>query len=208
MLFFTLILCFLPNISIAALYSGLYGSYTNNKYLVQNTFNLFWNVTNDSLIAEIQVKTVGWLAFGISPTGGMDQADVIVAWIDSNGKTNFTDRHIRGKNVLIDSVQNWFLIASKKLNGFTTIQFKRLINTCDDNDMIIPSGTVKLIVAWNNALPPVGGDISYHGPNNRSPVRLLLLNSLNQPLVITAADKIETYDFNLNVIETKTIYLI
>jgi hypothetical protein len=83
---------------------------------------LFWNVTSDSLIAEIQVKTAGWLGFGISPTGGMDGSDLIVARINSNGKTNFTDRHIIERNVLIDSEQNWFLLNNQKLNGYITIQ--------------------------------------------------------------------------------------
>ena len=130
----------------------------------------------------------------------MDQADAIVAWIDSNGKTNFTDRHIIGKSVLIDTVQNWFLMASQKSKNLTTIQFKRLITTCDETqDMVIPNGSVRVILSWSDSLPPAGGDISYHGPNNRYTLSLLLLNTLNQPLVITAADKIEAYDFTVNV---------
>ena len=129
----------------------------------------------------------------------MDGSDAIVAWIDSNGKINFTDRHIIGRNVLIDKEQNWFLINSRKSNNLTTIQFKRLINTCDDQDMVIPNGTVRVVVSWNNELPPVGEDISYHGPNDRSPLSVIILNAINQPLVITAADKIETYEFNVNV---------
>ena len=64
MLIFALILCLLPNNSIAVLYSGLFGSYTNNKVLVPNVYNIFWNVTSDSFIAEIQVHTNGWLGFG------------------------------------------------------------------------------------------------------------------------------------------------
>ena len=84
----------------------------------------------------------------------MDGSDAIVAWIDSNGKINFTDRHIIGRNVLIDKEQNWFLINSRKSNNLTTIQFKRLINTCDDQDMVIPNGTVRVVVSWNNELPP------------------------------------------------------
>jgi hypothetical protein len=52
----------------------------------------------------------------------MDGSDLIVARINSNGKTNFTDRHIIGRNVLIDSEQNWFLLNNQKLNGYITIQ--------------------------------------------------------------------------------------
>jgi hypothetical protein len=199
MLQLALIFLILPLKSIDSQYSGLFGSYTNNKVLVSNVYNLFWNVTSDSLIAEIQVKTIGWFGFGISPTGGMDGSDLIVTWINSNGKTNFTDRHIVGRKVLIDSEQNWFLLKSQKLNGYTTIQFKRLINSCDVQDMIIPNGTVKVIISWNDALPADGEDISYHGPNNRYLLSVIILNAISQPLIITPADKIETYNFSVNV---------
>jgi hypothetical protein len=184
---------------ISAQYNGLLGTYTYHRVLVSNIYNLFWNITKDSLIVELQVKTSGWLGFGISPTGAMDGSDVIIAWIGLNGKTNFTDRHMVGRNVFIDSQQNWFLTGNQKSNGYTTIQFKRLINTCDDQDMIIPNGTVRIIIAWSNALPLQGDDISYHGATNRYSISLIILNSLTQPLVITPADKIETYDFNVNV---------
>jgi hypothetical protein len=55
MLLLALIFLLLPLNSIDAQYSGLFGSYTNTKVLVSNVYNLFWNVTSDSLIAEIQV---------------------------------------------------------------------------------------------------------------------------------------------------------
>jgi hypothetical protein len=122
MFLLALIFLLLPLNPIDAQYSGLFGSYTYTKVLVSNVYNLFWNVTSDSLIAEIQVKTAGLLGFGISPTGGMDGSDLIVARINSNGKTNFTDRHIIERNVLIDSEQNWFLLNNQKLNGYITIQ--------------------------------------------------------------------------------------
>ena len=58
---------------------------------------------------------------------------------------------------------------------------------------------MRIIIAWNNALPLRRGDISYHRATNRYSISLIILNSLNEPLVITPANKIETYDFNVNV---------
>ena len=37
----------------------------------------------------VEVKTRGWIGFGISPTGAMINSDLIIAWIDDNGKTHF-----------------------------------------------------------------------------------------------------------------------
>jgi hypothetical protein len=65
--------------------------------------------------------------------------------------------------------------------------------------MIIPNGTVIIIISWNDALPADGEDISYHGPNNRYPLSVIILNTISQPLIITPADKIETLNFSVNV---------
>jgi hypothetical protein len=65
--------------------------------------------------------------------------------------------------------------------------------------MIIPNGTVIIIISWNDPLPADGEDISYHGPNNRYPLSVIILNTTSQPLIITPADKIETLNFSVNV---------
>lgn len=35
---------------------------------------------------ELHCKTNGWLGFGLSPNGDMPGADIVIAWIDQNGK--------------------------------------------------------------------------------------------------------------------------
>ena len=176
--------------------------YVNNKVLVDGSYKIYWNYTKTDIIGEIHVKTIGWIGFGISPNGGMAGSDVFVAWIDSNGLTNFTDRYITSdRRVLVDNEQNWFLLGSLKSNGFTIIKFTRKIETCDayEQDLTIPMGTVRVILAWNDQLPAKNGDISYHGFNNRATRSLLLLNSYNQELKIASDDALETYSFTVNV---------
>ena len=193
-------ICFFLPYGVFTQFPTPLGNYANSMVLVNDIYKIHWNATATSITAELHVKTKGWLGFGISTNGGMVGSDVIVAWIDNNGHTNFTDRHISAsRQVLIDNQQNWFLLGSQKTGNFTIIQFTRLINTCDDQDLVIPTGTARVIVAWNDYLPPAGQDIQYHGAQNRQPVSILFRNSLKQPLVITPADKIESYDFNVNV---------
>ena len=64
--------------------------YTDFIDLVEGKFRLYWNTTDKDLIGEIHCQTNSWVAFGISPNGGMDNSDVFIAWIDQNGNTNFT----------------------------------------------------------------------------------------------------------------------
>ena len=65
--------------------------------------------------------------------------------------------------------------------------------------MVIPTGSVKVIVAFGSTMPASGGDISYHGVSNRASVAMVILNSLNSPLVISAADNAVNYNFTFNV---------
>ncbi len=68
------------------------GVYANNIDLIDNgIYRFYWNFTSTDLVGEIHVKTNGWVAFGLSPNGGMDKSDVIVAWINDNtGEVHFT----------------------------------------------------------------------------------------------------------------------
>jgi hypothetical protein len=122
-------------------------TYTNTKILVEPDVFLFhWNFSKIELIGEVHVKTQGWVGFGLSPNGGMDGSDVFVAWIQSDGQTNFTDRHIKGRSVLVDVNQYWKLLGSLRRDEYLIIKFKRNIDTCDTKeDLIIEEGTPRVI---------------------------------------------------------------
>lgn len=156
-------------------------TFSNHIVLIKpDVYILYWNYTNTSLTGEIYVKTTGWVSFGLSPNGGMNGSDVFVAWINSNGTTNFTDRHIIDRNVLIDKQQDWFLLKSTKNDGYIIIQFTRKIHTGDPNgeDLDIEPGTPQVIFAYNPVVPT--DDIFYHGSTNRGSASVPLISSLNQ----------------------------
>lgn len=139
--------------------------YTNTADLAdENDFVFYWNTTSDQrLVGEIHARTLGWVGFGLSPNGGMDGSDVIVAWIDGyNGIANFTDRHIVGREVLIDANQTWALKGSYRREGFTVIQFERPLVSCDPDDISIEVGTPFFIYAMGDDHPAFGQDIGYH----------------------------------------------
>lgn len=57
----------------------------------QHDFVLKWNHSNGSMDFEVSAKTQGWIAFGFSPNGGMDQSDVMFGFVDKeNGGGNIT----------------------------------------------------------------------------------------------------------------------
>jgi hypothetical protein len=64
--------------------------YVNHVELMPGFFHFHWNFSETDIIGEIHVKTEGWVGFGLSPNGKMDQSDVVIGWIDADKKVNFT----------------------------------------------------------------------------------------------------------------------
>ena len=48
-------------------------------------YYLFWTFDEDFITFEVHVKTQGWVGFGMSSTGGMKGADIVVGWV-KNGQ--------------------------------------------------------------------------------------------------------------------------
>jgi hypothetical protein len=170
-----------------------------NKFVLANPneFILYWNYTHTDILFEIHVKTTGWAGFGLSPNGGMDGSDVVIIRIDSSsGSFNFTDRHIVGRSVLIDQVQNWIPLLLTTQGEYLIAKFTRKIKICDETneDMDITEGTPYVIFAYGANL--VNGDITYH--DFRGSKTLPLISSLNSEINLDMS-KVVTTDFRVNV---------
>ncbi|RNA32042.1 DBH-like monooxygenase 2 -like protein [Brachionus plicatilis] len=150
-------------------------NYANIFQLIPGVYNLYWNYTDSEITFEVHCKTSGWVGFGFSPNGGMDKSDVVVGWI-SGGKTNFTDRHIQGRSVIVDQKQDWHLLKSYESDGISVFKFKRSIKLCDAEDSIIDKGTPNVIFAFGEQDPLPGQDISYH-QSNRGSTKINLITS-------------------------------
>ena len=66
----------------------------------------------------------------------MNGSDVIIGWI-LNGKVNFTDRFIYGRDVKIDRKQDVNLLYAIEKDEFTILKFKRPLKLCDSDDRSI-----------------------------------------------------------------------
>ena len=139
-------------------------NYQYELNLIAGFYKIYWNYTDTDVLIEVHCKTDGWVGFGFSPNGGMDGSDVVVGWI-SNGQVNFTDRHIVGRQVLIDENQDWKLLYSSESNGINVFKFTRKIKLCDSDDLTIEQGSPFIIYAYGNNDPLPGRDINYHGMN-------------------------------------------
>lgn len=177
--------------------------FLNNVVLVPDQYTVYWNITNENVTFKLNVKTNGWIGFGLSPNGGMLYSDLIVAYYYTNGSIHFTDRHTEGTigRPIIDKYQNWHLLHMSKLNGYTTVIFTRKLkiecnDTLNEININIISGSQYVIYAWGDEFKD-DGDISYH-KQNRGSYSLPLATNLNQNIELDMND-IETIDFRVNV---------
>lgn len=182
--------------------------YVNQMILVEpDVYMLYWNYTNDDIVFEIHVKNNGWAAFGLSPNGGMDKSDVIVTWMKENGENVFSDRHISGRQVLLDEEQNWFPLNATFVDGYLISKFTRKIRLCDASgeDMDITVGTPHVIYAWSTVFN--NDDITYHGHENRGSRVVPLISSLNAETDLDIPKTVVTnYRVNTTIPDIDTEY--
>ena len=57
-------------------------TFSSSTPLVKDdVYHLFWKSDNMSITFEVHVKVKGWVGFGLSPTGSMENADIVIGWV-------------------------------------------------------------------------------------------------------------------------------
>ena len=138
-------------------------------------YRMFWKVINDEIQFEIHCKANGWVAFGISPYGDMFGADIAIGWVANNGVGSVRDTFsITYDAPVVDKKQDWVLLDSKQVNGFTLLKMKRKLNTLDTlEDIAIKNELHRMIFAWSDD-DPVNDNWEYHAEKRLTKtVRLL-----------------------------------
>ncbi|CAF2880882.1 unnamed protein product [Rotaria sp. Silwood2] len=157
--------------------SSLLQLYTTDRYSIElqhNTTDLWWTVdeSQQEITFELHVKTTRWIALA----GGMKGADIGLGW----------DRYANGFSQPI--IDNW-----------TSIQFKRSLDTCDQMDIPIKSGTNTLIFAYSLEDPDMSqpnGSTYYH--DNRRGSRIVPLRSYGNPSTEEKFADLNHIEYKLN----------
>ena len=149
-----------------------------STYLEENhQFRLYWNLLEDDIIEfGIEANTTGWIAIGLSPTGGMPYSDIMLGWVDDDdGTVTLQDRYVEGSNgrPSLDDESNLVLIEGEQEDGITRIRFQRTKTVdCDDtsgHDRAVDQGTSRVIYAYNHNDGDANDSdsIQYHGASQR-----------------------------------------
>jgi hypothetical protein len=162
-------LCVFAFFALVTFVSAQIGNIQNEK----GGFNLSWNITalNDPIEpifqATLTLNGTAFIAMGLGT--GMQDADIIIGYVDSSGRGNISDCWSEGhsrptQDFLIGGTADVFLLSASRTNSTTTLEFYRKLDTNDKMDKVIKaSGAVDVIYAWNNGSP---GNVSFHFDNH------------------------------------------
>lgn len=175
-----------------------------------NKYELYWSFDDSAsrISFAVRVQTTGWVGFGISPFGGMNQADVVIGWVNGTGATIFHDRFAATTALPeIDPSQDWTLREGSEDAGWTVLKFERLYDTGDaEKDHPILRGTTRLIFSWNDDEPAAGGSPEYHESNrDQQSINFFGLLKDNPDIPSNAINRTFLVD-NIQVPSTDTTY--
>jgi len=134
------------------------GFITDGEYVGVETFDdyeIHWTSDGNYIYIGIKAKTSGWLAVGTQPGTTMKDADVVLGFV-SDGKATVYDLYCTGDygphppDTELGGTNDILEFGGKEVGGYTTIEFKRLLDTGDKYDRPFSKGTNKII--WSYGL--------------------------------------------------------
>jgi len=137
----------------------------------KGAFRLSWSLVNNNtaVVMEMSAKAEGYLAIGFG--FAMPKSDMIIGWVDNNGNVQLRDRfaveHTEpAEDTDLGGTNDVQVVCGMRNNGVTTIRFKRLLNTSDPYDMVLPpKGPIDVIYAFKTDMP---GVLIHHGLDNHN----------------------------------------
>jgi hypothetical protein len=131
----------------------LYGSKTQG-YSGGN-LEISWKNDEDWLYMALKGETSGWISIGFEPTQWMKDSDIIMGAVDGNNvivldkySTNNYGPHV--PDVELGGTDDILDFGGREDNGYTTIEFKRKMDTGDQYDKAFTVGQ-RVSIIWSTA---------------------------------------------------------
>jgi hypothetical protein len=116
---------------------------------------IYWWSDDQHVYVGIRAKTLGWVALGIQPGSRMKDADMIIGFVE-NGNVTVLDLFSTGdfgphpEDTELGGTNNIIEYGGSEIDGFTTIEFKRALNTADEYDNPLIIGSNKIIWSFGS----------------------------------------------------------
>ena len=122
---------------------------------ISDNFVVYVSIVNQFAYFGLIGKTDGWISIGFEPESentAMKGADIILGWVSENQSTYIVDAYAddvydHKSDTELGGTFDIIAWNGKEVNGITTIEFVRLLNTTDQYDKAIPEGGT-MFVMW------------------------------------------------------------
>ncbi len=138
--------------------------------------NFQWKVEGENLSVQLTAPTTGWVAIGFDPSRKMKDANIIIGYLDDDGKARVRDdfgtgqtRH--GADTDNGGSEDLSDIEGEEADGMTRIRFTIPLDSGDSMDKPLSPGNTYTIIA---AYGPDGKDDfgSYHATRGSADIEL------------------------------------
>jgi hypothetical protein len=139
----------------------------NTKFLGPKML-LSWGTDSNDLSAlyfQVEAEAHGWVGVGFNNKGAMGGADMVIGWVDGNGKATFEDRFgVADTSAPVkDTVQNAKLLKAYENATHTVLIWSRPANTNDKaQDFVLSGAPINVLWAYTDTDPAPGGKVGYH----------------------------------------------
>jgi hypothetical protein len=135
------------------------GTIKAREYYGSNTYGIYeiyWRSDEQYVYIGMKAKTSGWLAMAIQPGSRMKDADMVFGFV-KDGETTVSDLFSTGNfgphhpDTELGGTDDISEFGGKEEGGYTTIEFKRALNTGDKYDNTLSKGANKIIWAYGSS---------------------------------------------------------
>jgi hypothetical protein len=132
-------------------------TFAQYEEVVVDGITLQWRTAGDYLYVNLMAPTTGWVAVGFDPVNAMQDADIIIGYVDSSGEVNIRDDYgtspgSHASDVSLGGVDNVMDHYGMDDGSMTMLHFKIPLNSGDEYDkMLIPGNTYSVILAYGSA---------------------------------------------------------
>jgi len=134
------------------------GVFTDGEYLGEmayDNYEIRWLSDDQYIYIGIRAKTGGWVAVGIQPGSKMKNADMILGFV-KDGEATFFDQFSTGAtgphspDTDLGGTDDILEFGGKEEGGYTTIEFKRALDTGDEYDNELTKGVNQIIWSYGS----------------------------------------------------------
>ncbi len=132
-------------------------TFAQYEEVVESGITLQWRTDADYLYINLTAPTTGWVAVGFDPVNAMQDANIIIGYVDSSGEVFIRDDYgtspgSHAADTSLGGADHVMDHYGMDDGSMTMLHFKIPLNSGDEYDkMLMPGNTYEVILAYGSS---------------------------------------------------------